>query len=428
MAAAIALLQASGAAFASGFALRENSAASIGSAFAGMGSLAEDLSTIFANPAGMTYLSGNQAQATGMLIFPSIRYDGTGTSVGGTVPTGGSGGGDAGVGAFVPALYGLLDVSPDLKFGLAITSPFGLMTEYKSDWVGRYLGIKSEIKSIDINPNAAYRVNDWLSIGAGVSAQNFSADLSNAVNSSAIASFGAAPPNTLLPDGRARFDGDSWGWGYNLGVLLEPVKGTRLGAAFRSRVEHDVKGDVEFSMPAALAALPNFQNSEAKSDLTLPENVLLSVTQVLTPQWTLAADLQWTNWSRITDLTVRRTTGAVVSTNPENYRDTMMIALGGIYKPSDSWTLRTGFAFEQTPIRDEYRTVRLPDEDRYMLALGFTYKISNSFQLDAAYLHYFLPSADISQSVNNTSVTGDVLNGSFRMHSDVLSLSARFRF
>lgn len=415
------LAQISGTAMASGFALRENSAATLGTAFAGAGSAAEDLSTIFWNPAGMTRFSGHQTQLTGTLIVPSIQFDGNGTSLGGLAPTGGGDGGDGGVAAVAPAFYGLIDFSPDLKAGLAVTMPFGLMTKYDSDWVGRYHGIKSDIKSTDINPNIAYRVSNWLSVGGGVSAQYFSTEFTNAINSTAIA-------GSALPDGSARFEGDDWGWGFNLGILLEPVMGTRVGVTYRSSVEHEAEGDAKFAVPAALAGVPNFQNSKATSDATLPETVAVSLTQVLTPRLTLVSDIQWTRWSRIEDLTIRRSDGSDIDSTPMNFDDTFFFSVGGIYRATENWTFRAGFAYDQTPVTDEYRTVRLPDEDRYLLALGATFKVSEAFQIDAGYLHYFMPDATMNKSENRDTVTGDVLSGDFSMHSDIVSLSGRLRF
>ena len=154
-----------------GFQIRENSTSALGNAFAGAAASTEDPSIIANNPAGMTGLSGNQASGDMSIIIPSAVFAGTGLTTARQMISGGNGG-DAGSARPVPAAYGLYDVSPDLKFGLAITAPFGLKTQYNSDWVGRYQAIKSDLETININPNVAYRVFDWLSVGGGPTIQH----------------------------------------------------------------------------------------------------------------------------------------------------------------------------------------------------------------------------------------------------------------
>src|SRR6266478_9873132 len=142
----------------SGFQLRENSASALGNAFAGAAASAEDPSIIANNPAGMTELSGNQVSGDISIVVPSGVFSGLGLTAT-RQPIGGGDGGDAGSAQPVPAVYGFYDASPDLKFGLAISAPFGLKTQYDDGWVGRYQAIKSDIETININPNVAYRVS-----------------------------------------------------------------------------------------------------------------------------------------------------------------------------------------------------------------------------------------------------------------------------
>src|SRR5947208_3035832 len=171
-----------GEAWGSGFQIRENSAAALGNAFAGAATSSEDPSIIANNPAGMIGLSGNQVSGDFAIIIPSAVFSGMGLTAA-RQPISGGNGGDA-VGAQpVPAAYGFYDASPDLKVGLALTAPFGLQTQYQSDWVGRYQAIRSDIATININPNVAYRVSDWFSIGGGPAIQHAGAEFTNAINS-----------------------------------------------------------------------------------------------------------------------------------------------------------------------------------------------------------------------------------------------------
>jgi long-chain fatty acid transport protein len=166
MAVATTALALVGNAWGSGFQIRENSASALGNAFAGAAAASEDPSIIANNPAGMMGLSGNQVSGDIGIIIPSAVFSGMGLTAA-RQPISGGNGGDAGGAQPVPAAYALYDASPDLKLGLALTAPFGLQTQYESDWVGRYQAIRSDIATININPNVAYRVSDWLSVGGG---------------------------------------------------------------------------------------------------------------------------------------------------------------------------------------------------------------------------------------------------------------------
>ena len=430
---------------ASGFALRENSAEALGTAFAGNASSATFLSTIFNNPAGMTEFTGDRAQVSASVIIPSEKFSGTANSVVpnpsppptnvASFPISGGNGGDAGKPGFVPAGYVLHSFTPDLKVGLALTVPFGLETKYSSDWVGRYFGIKSQIQNIDLNPNVAYRVNDWLSIGGGVSANYLDAELTRAIDLNAAS--GHAPGT--IPDANFRFKGTDWAVGFNAGVLVKAGPDTNIGLAYRSRIRHKLDGDATFSNVPCSQALPfcldpRLASSSSEASLNLPGNIDFSVTQKITDNLRIAGDLQWTNWSQIQSLSVIRTSGSVITTVPEHFRDTVFVSVGATYIMNDTWTFRGGVAFDQSPVTDGYRTVALPDADRIWLAAGIGYKFSEGFSVDVGYAHIFIPSSpSLSSSVNSNlsfppSPFVDQIRGSYSSSVDLISLQTRFRF
>ena len=414
-----------GEAWGSGFQLRENSASALGNAFAGAAASTEDPSIIANNPAGMIGLSGNQVSGDMSIIIPSAVFSGTGRAVARQPITGGNGG-DAGGAQPVPAAYGFYDASPDLKFGLALTAPFGLQTQYDSDWVGRYQALKSNIATININPNVAYRVSDWLSIGGGPAIQHAGAEFTNAINSTTVVHLANPflPSGLTLPDGLAKVTGDSWSVGYSLGALVELSPGTRLGASYRSQVSHRIEGTATFTVPAPLAAAPQFQNTSARADLKTPDVVSLAASHQITSDLTLLAEVQWTNWSVVKTLRIERPDGSPLSDQPEQWHGTWFGSVGATWRPEPNWTFRGGLAFDPTPVRDQFRTARLPDADRYWLAFGLGYSWTQDFRVDAAYVHIFSP----SPSINEVSQTGDVLVGRYSNHIDLVSLSATLRF
>jgi long-chain fatty acid transport protein len=399
-------------AIASGFAIRENCAETLGTVFAGAGSLADEPCTVFNNPAGMTRLSGNQIEVGATAMFPTINFHGTDTA-------GGNTGNNGGRTAFIPNLYGVTDITPDLKLGLAVTAPFGLPIKYNSAWAGRYLAIQAQALTVDVNPNIAYKINNWLSVAAGVSMQYLTFTLSNAVNQSAA---GAG-------DALARFKGDNWGVGYNFGVLLEPIDGTRVGLTYRSKIDHKLTGNQNFLHvdPAFASALVS---SGARVDISLPASWGVSVTHTLTPALDLVWDAQYTQWSSFKGVGID---AAVRSFFNESYRDSWFTALGLIYHLNDAWTLRGGAGWDQSPVQNRYRDVAVPDQDRYMLGFGVGYKITPSMSIDAAYAHYFASPASMNDSINNTApVPGTLLTtqlqGTYQLSIDAISLGFQIKF
>jgi long-chain fatty acid transport protein len=408
-----------------GFQVRENSAAALGSAFAGAAALAEDASIIANNPAGMIDLSGNQISGDLGILIPSAVFSGTGRTATGQ-PTGGGNGGDAGGAQLVPAVFGFLDASPDLKFGLAVSAPFGLTTQYDSDWTGRYQAIKSDIRTININPTFAYRVSNWLSVGAGPAIQHAHTELTNALNSTTVAHLANAqlPAGFVLPDGLIRVTGDALSVGYTLGVLVEASPGTRIGASYRSQISQRVDGAATFTVPAPLARDPRFQNTPVRIDLKTPDILSLAASYEISPEITLLAEAQWTNWSVVKNLRIQRPDGSILSDRPENWHGTWFGSIGARYRPAPDWVFRGGFAFDSRAVSTQFRTARLPDSDRYWLAAGVGYRLTPAVALDVAYAHIFARNASISEA----SPTGDLLTGRYAAHVDIVALSTTFRF
>jgi long-chain fatty acid transport protein len=136
------------------------------------------------------------------------------------------------------------------------------------------------------------------------------------------------------------------------------------------------------------------------------------------------AEIQWTNWSVVKNLRIERPDGSALTDQPEQWRGTWFASIGASYYPDPNWTIRGGFAFDPTPVRNQFRTARIPDADRYWLAMGLGYKWTADLRFDAAYVHIFAGGAPI----NEVSQTGDLLAGRYSDHVDIVSLSATLRF
>jgi long-chain fatty acid transport protein len=133
-------------------------------------------------------------------------------------------------------------------------------------------------------------------------------------------------------------------------------------------------------------------------------------------------------------LAVRRDSGSVITSVPEHFRDTVFVSVGATYNLDDNWTFRTGLAYDESPVTDGFRTVALPDADRFWIAAGVGYKFNDGLSVDVGYAHIFIPGrATLSSSVNSNltftpSPFVDQIRGSYSASVDLISLQTRFRF
>jgi long-chain fatty acid transport protein len=378
---------------AAGFALIEQNASGLGNAYAGQAASAQDASTVFFNPAGMTLLPDSQLVLVAHLIDPQAKFSGTVSPA-----IGGGNGGDAGGLAFVPNAYFAYRVTPDIRLGVGLNAPFGLKTEYDSSWKGRTQAIQSELKTINLNPAIAWQASESLSLGAGVNIQYVEATLSN---------FAGAP-------GVASVKGNDYGWGFNLGALWQVNEATRIGLAYRSKVDQTLEGKLSFSV--APSVIP------VTANVTLPDSASLSLFQKLGPRWDLLADLTWTGWSDFDELRIVRAVGTPLVT-PENWQDSYRYSVGANYHLDDKLTLRGGVAYDETPVSDAFRTARIPDASRTWLAFGAQYRLSASTMLDVGYAHLFFEDARINKTEN-----GITLSGAYDNSVDILSAQLTLDF
>src|SRR5579871_2371412 len=314
-------------AMASGFLVREHSAEGLATAYGGDGSRADEAATVFNNPAGMMHLSDDEVELGSAVIFPSIHFSGSAT-IAGVSPLPGNNGGNGGRIQSIPHLYGVWTVNNRLKVGVAVTVPFGLVTDYGTSWIGRYLAMKTLALSADINPNIAYRLNNWLSIAGGVSAQYLKMESSVAVPQFLILGAPAAPDATFY------FKGDDWAWGYNFGLLAEVDPSTRFGLTYRSEVDHKPAGTEAFQNANPVLGLTN--SAAIAHGVNLPASIGASATHDYNSNWSLSTDVQFTQWSSLK--TVLITSSNIPVDFEERFKDSWMVAVGTTYRVSDRLT------------------------------------------------------------------------------------------
>lgn len=412
----------SGGALAAGFQLREQSSEGLGNAYAGTAAKAYNLSTIWYNPAGMTRLEGNQTAGSASVILPNVEFSGQNTGAGLSGTTSGGNGGNAAEPAALGATYALWDYRRDLKFGVAVTVPFGLRTNYGDNWVGRYHALETGVTNINVSPSFGYRVSDALSVGGGVQISYFKAKLSNAINFAGMGVPGAT-------DGRFKGKADDVGLGGDLGLLYEFSPTTRVGLNYRSKIKHTLSGDATFeNVPAFLANSPMFANDTLSAKLVTPDYATFGVYHELTPRWAVMGDIQWTNWSTFRQLRLRYGNGRPDSVVDESWKDTWYVALGAAYTMDERSRFHAGVAYDMTTTDDAHRNARLPDQARVWLAGGYTYDLGKGNQVNVGYAHLFASGGSSVTEVGSAASASGTLTGSYKSHVDILSASVVLHF
>jgi long-chain fatty acid transport protein len=414
--------------WAGGFALNEQSVKNLGNAFAGGSAAAEDASTIFFNPAGLTRLEDSSIVGAGFLIVPTLNFENQGSTVATGAPLTGGNGGDAGVDAFVPSFFAAWSVSDNVKAGIGVSVPFGLSTKYNRDWVGRYYAVESKVATYNINPTVAAKLTNNLSVGAGLNIQYADVKLSNALDLGLIGRRAGLPTQPQQADGFVEVTGNDWSVGYNLGVMYEPSKNTRVGLSYRSPITQNLRGNADFTVPdsaRAITARGQFTDTGASAVLNLPDTLSLGVYHQLSPRVAVMGDVTWTQWSRFKEIRIKFDNPVQPDkVQPENWNDTYRLGVGVNYAVDDKLTLRTGLTYDPSPVPENYNSPRLPGGDRTILGIGASYKTSDSLSVDVGYIHVFANDS----SINESSTTDGTLKGKFSNDVDVLGVQLNWQF
>jgi long-chain fatty acid transport protein len=398
---ATAIAAAASSAQAAGFYLQEQSVKGQGAAFAGAAANPQDASIIFNNPSALTSLDSGSLVAGTSIIVPHATLDNRGSTAGPTAGAQAAYGGPNSENPFgleaVPSFYAAHPLTQDKSvwLGLGVNAPFGLGNEYAEDWFGRYDSTQSELKTIDIAPVIAAKLNERISIGGGPNIQYANAMLETALPCPVGAGCGAAFSPTT--DGKQRLQGKSWSVGYNAGLFVKAAKDTDIGLHYRSGINQTIDGSNRVTGLAGALAGQNGTRL-AKAKLKLPDIASVAVSHRYNERLKLLGSYTWFNWSNFNEIRVKFDTGGADAVIPQSYQNSYSVALGGEWKHNDRLTLRAGTQFDKTPTTDNERSTRTPDSNRYWLSVGASYAISDSLSIDAAASHIFMEDGDINVS------------------------------
>lgn len=365
-----------GRAAAGGLLLYEFGTAEPGLAAAGYAARAQDASTAFTNPAGMTRLEGTQALAGGQLMWLNQNFSsGAGTSPG----LGGNDGGRAlGWNGFVPGGGAFVShsLSPDLKVGFSIAGNFGSVLKYDDGWVGRYRVQDATILGVQFVPSVAYRVNDQLSIGAGVNAVYGIFDQKVAINN-------------VLPsvaDGQLELNDKTWGFGGNLGLLYDVTPSTRVGLTWTSQVNLDFKSPARFSGIgpglSTLLASRGLLDAPVSLGVKIPQQVMASAYSQVDERWAVLGNVGWQQWSRFgeVEIGIDNTQNPTGLTTSIPFKDTWHVAVGAQHHLSDPWTLNFGVAYDSGFQERGNVSPLLPVNAAWRFGVGGEQQVSKAFK------------------------------------------------
>lgn len=403
---ALGLILATANANAAGFHLREQSGAGLGNAFAGATAGAEDISYAYFNVAGLTRHKGTQMNLGATYIAPEARarkIDGRGSkeNVDNIVHA-----------AVAPNMAFSHQLNDEVTLGLGVNVPFGMVTKYDDrNWAGADHGVTSKVTTVTTTPMVAWKATDKLSIGAGLPIQYFKAKLSQRTD----LTLGQAPG---MRDSYTKLEGDTVDVGYQIGAMYEFNENTRIGINYRSEINHKLKGEIENKTAATLGV--GFLNQDISARIDTPAMLSVGAFHKINDKWEVMAEYQKVFWNSFDSIDIYgEDYHSLISSTPEHWEDTDFYAIGASYNVDDKWKLRFGLAYDDSAVRKDYRTPRIPDSRRVWYSTGASYKYSDNLTFNAAYTFIKAEEAEI----NLKGVSADYKN---QVHIFGLSMNYSF--
>jgi long-chain fatty acid transport protein len=248
-----------------------------GYAGAGLAGRAGDAGTVFTNPAGMTRFKESTIQAglTPLYLYAPFSPDDNTTVPGKD--------GDTTL-FFAGANFAYIHpVSENLKLGISIQNFFGLSLDWGDSWVGRYISTETTLIAPQLQPTAAYKVNSWLSVGAGAGLTlGYLRD--------------KAEVKSLTPggdDGRYEYSDTDFAFQYNFGIMIEPSEKTRFGVRYLTETELNFKDKVDGrNVSPIFGILPRLDLG-----IKMPQSIMAGAYHRLNDQWAILGSVGWDDWS-----------------------------------------------------------------------------------------------------------------------------------
>jgi long-chain fatty acid transport protein len=345
-----------------GFQLNEHGARGVaqGGAFAAR---ASDLSAMYFNPAGLAYQKGVQVYLGVTIIMPQTSFFGpdqlnTNQETKMVSQT------------FTPInVYASYQITDDLVAGVGVNNPYGLGTEWPSNWSGRFISTKVDLQTFFFTPTIAYKFGDKFSLGVGMNYVTGKVTLKSVLS------------DPFDPHANVSIEAKGTGIGWNIGAMYKASDVLSFGLSYRSQVKIDANGTAAFDPFRSV-----YPAGDVSSSLTLPATGFAGIAFSPMKDLTLEADYQYVGWSSYKELALTFKKDNSVEVSPKNYVDTYMLRLGAEYTMGDC-QLRAGYIYDHTPAPTKYVEPLLPDASRNDFCVGLGYKLSKNLSVDLAYMY-----------------------------------------
>ena len=395
---------------------------------AGLAAGGSSVSSIFWNPAAGAFAGpGLTYESSYSLILPQAEL--TVTNPEQQLPPPGASKVDIGRDALTLASYSTRRLNDEFVFGLSMSAPFGLGQEPDdSNWVGKYHSLTSKFITLNATPSVSYQISPGLALGVGMQVEYL-----NVVKIKSASPLGLS---TLKQDD---FGIDNFGFGFTAGINFSPAQGTSVGLGYRSSVHHDIEGDISlgFNSTAALLGLTGKAKAPVKAEIEFPEMVTLGIRQVVSPTTRLFGTIMWTDYTSLGSIPVvlegpldgLAPAGIPIANFDFNWHGAWSFAVGGEYDLSPVLTLRSGVAYELSPIQNATeRLIQLPDSDRWWVSVGASYKWNEKLSLDFAYNHMFYDVVPFDRTPTSTLLPPVRLLGKADVDMDIIVVGLRLKF
>ena len=387
---------------AGGYKIPENSVKSTALAAAYVAN-AHGADAAYHNPAAMVFnedrslLEGN----LNYIYLSGIDYSGdvTCACLGGTVNTSNS---SEDQHFFIPSFHYSSPAVGNARFGLSVITPVGL-TKRWSDDVGRSFAQKFSLKTVEINPSAAYKFSEQFSAALGLRALYSEGIVRSTAAGGAIA---------------RDMEGDSWDYGYNLALLFKPTEDLSLALTYRSKIDITAEGNATLAFPAALPDIP--YDGFAALTVPAPASTSLALAYDIDDKTTVEFVYERTEWSSYSELDFKYSAPLSFPGVPntpwdvfdrpreKNWSDTNTYRFGITHQYDSQWTAMAAYAYDETPAPEATLGFELPDSDAHIFSIGGRYAMSEDMTVGAALLYDYKESRTVSSTING------MLDGEFK--------------
>ncbi|MEJ6582450.1 MAG: outer membrane protein transport protein [Crocinitomicaceae bacterium] len=333
--------------------------------------LPQDAAILFFNPGAASFHNSNEISVAMTPTFAKGTFleDNTNETAHTTSPVG------------TPfSAYGLFQIKEDskLKLGLAVYTPFGSTVEWEEGWTGRFALTRLKLLSIFVQPTISYRLTKKIGIGAGF-----------------VYSYGKVNLQKDLPlqdvsgeYGHAELSGSGNGFGFNVGLYIEPTEHLNFAVTYRSQVNMNLKkGEADFSVPESLN--DKFPDGRFTSSIPLPSVFTFGIAVKPSEKLAIALDANYVNWKAYDTLAFdyeTNTSSLLDTKSARKYEGSIAVRLGAQYKVTPQIIARLGIAYAMTPVQNGYVTPETPDNNRINYTCGIGYTITEKLILDASFL------------------------------------------